>query len=55
MSKKLKKKYKRKNKKTNINEELANILISTGLFNKESLKLGQGAADVIIQDKQKQD
>lgn len=52
MNKKSKKKNKRKGKikKCNINEELAQILISTGQFSKDTLKLGQGAADVIIED-----
>lgn len=37
----------------NINEELANILLSTRLFNESTLQTGKGEADVIIEDKKK--
>ena len=40
----------KKRKKININEELANIIISTGCFDKDSLLIGKGEADVIIKD-----
>lgn len=35
----------------NINDELANILLSTRLFNESTLQTGNGEADVIIEDK----
>ena len=35
----------------NINDELANILLSTRLFNESTLKTGNGEADVVIKDK----
>lgn len=35
----------------NINDELANILLNTRLFNESTLQTGNGEADVIIEDK----
>ena len=35
----------------NINDELANILLSTRFFNESTLQTGKGEADVIIEDK----
>lgn len=40
----------KKRTKININEELANIIISTGCFDKGSLLIGKSKADVIIKD-----